>query len=149
MNALWVWLGIAALCGVIELLTLEFVFMMFAAGAIVAGISGAFGAGVPLQIVVAAAVSAIGLAFVRPLAMRYLKHSSPESATNVDALIGRPVRIIGTVTTEAGTVQINGETWSARSENPNTEFDVGANAIVERINGAYLIITSPNAPSSR
>lgn len=145
MSSLWIWLGIAAVCGVIELFTLELIFIMFAAGAVGAGISGALGAGTPFQIIVAAAISAIGLFVLRPIGMRYLKKSSPETLSNVDALIGQPVRIIAAVSAHAGTVQINGETWSARPAEPGDEFAVGANAIVDRIDGAYLLIASPPA----
>ncbi len=149
MSSLWVWLGIAAACTVVELFTLELVFMMFAAGAIGAGVSGALGAGTPIQILVAAAISAIGLFLIRPIAMRYLKKSSPETASNVDALIGQPVRIMTTVTAHAGTVQINGETWSARPADQTTEIKVGSSATVIRIDGAYLLITpAPTTPQT-
>ncbi|NQU36709.1 MAG: NfeD family protein [Actinobacteria bacterium] len=143
MSSLWIWIGIAAVLGVIELFTLELIFIMFAAGALGAGVAGALGAGPPLQILVAAAVSAIGLLVVRPIGMRYLKNSSPDSVSNVEALIGQPVRILETVSAKTGTAQINGETWSARPGDPNAEYVVGDAAIVNKIDGAYLIITSP------
>lgn len=146
MSSLWIWLGIAAICGVIELFTLELIFIMFAAGAIGAGVTGALGAGTPVQIIVAAAISAIGLFLLRPIGMRYLKKSSPETLSNVDALIGQPVRIMAAVSAHAGTVQINGETWSARPAILDAEFVVGDEAIVDRIDGAYLLITAPVSP---
>ena len=145
MNSLWVWLGIAAVCGIVELFTLELIFIMFAAGSIGAGISGALGAGTPVQILVAAVISAVGLFVVRPIGMRFLKKSTPETLSNVDALIGQPVRIMSTVSEHAGTVSVNGETWSARPHDPRAEFTVGMQAVVDRIDGAYLVITPPPA----
>jgi membrane protein implicated in regulation of membrane protease activity len=143
MSSLWIWIGIAAVLGVIELFTLELIFIMFAAGALGAGVAGALGAGTPVQILVAAAVSAIGLLVVRPIGMRYLKKSSPDTVSNVDALIGKPVRIVETVSAHGGTAQINGETWSARPADPDAEFVSGDAAVVDKIDGAYLIIKSP------
>lgn len=152
MNALWIWLGIAAALVVIEVLTLELVFIMFAAGAIGGGIAAVAGAGTPLQIVVAAAITAVGLLVVRPIGIRHLKTSSPDTVTNVDALIGKPVRILTAVTATTGTAQINGETWSARVDATSAELPVGARAVVRRIDGAYLILSdvppSPREPDS-
>lgn len=147
MSSLWIWLGIAAVCVLVELFTLELVFMMFAAGAVGAGISGALGAGTPVQILVAALISAVGLFVVRPMGMRYLKKSSPETASNVDALIGQPVRVMTVVGNHTGTVQINGETWSARPVEATSTFSVDAPAVVVRVDGAYLIIEAPKSPN--
>lgn len=148
MDSLWVWLGIAAVCGIVELFTLELIFIMFAAGSIGAGVSGALGAGTPVQILVAAVISAVGLFVVRPIGMRFIKKSTPETLSNVDALIGQPVRIMSTVSEDAGTVSINGETWSARPRDQHSEFTVGMQAVVDHIDGAYLVIAPPQSTSS-
>lgn len=144
MAALWIWLGLAAVCVVIEVLSVQLFFLMIAVGAVAAGISGALGADLVLQILVAAVMSALLILLVRPVAMRHLQSRNSHSATNVDALLGQPVRVTSNVTQTAGTAVINGETWSARVEPHHDEIGPGTPARVLRIDGAYLILEVPS-----
>uniref|UniRef100_UPI000AEA6347 NfeD family protein n=2 Tax=Actinomycetes TaxID=1760 RepID=UPI000AEA6347 len=75
---IWIaWLVLALVFVIIELLTLEFTFLMLAAGSLIGGL-GVTLLGGPwwLQIVAAAAVSALLLFTIRPLLLRTLHRSS-------------------------------------------------------------------------
>ncbi len=140
MNSLWAWLGIGAVLTVIEVLTLDLVFIMFAAGALAAGLTGLAGANLVVQIVVGAVVTVVGLFVVRPLGIRHLKSARPDSDSNIDAIIGRRCRVLTDVTPDSGTAEINGETWSARVPEGNDSLPAGSTAIIVTVDGAYLIL---------
>jgi len=145
--ALWIWLGLAAVCIVIEVLSVQLFFLMVAVGAVAAGIAAALGADTVLQILIAAVISALGIFLVRPVAMRHLQSKNSATATNVDALLGQPVRVTAQVTETTGTAVISGETWSARIEPGQSPIPPGMPAQVQRIDGAYLILQAGVAPT--
>lgn len=137
--AVLVWIAAAVLCVVVELLSLDLIFVMLAGGC--AGGAIAAGAGAPLavQLVVAAVVSVVGLAALRPAVLKRLHRSAAHTATNVDALIGRDAQVTREVTEDGGLVRIDGEVWSARSVGSKT-FPVGTRVRVSGISGVVLQI---------
>jgi membrane protein implicated in regulation of membrane protease activity len=94
---LWlVWLVIVLTAVVVELLTLEFTFLMIAAGALVGGL-GANLLGFPwwAQVAAAAIVTALLLLLIRPVLLRTVGKNDPLIPTNVDALANRRRRLRG------------------------------------------------------
>ena len=87
---LWIlWLALVVLFVVIELLTLEFTFLMIAAGTLIGGLGvNLLGGAWWLQVLAAAAISALLLFTIRPLLLRALHRSSVLHPTNVDAIRG-------------------------------------------------------------
>ncbi|ALJ20219.1 NfeD family protein [Microbacterium sp. No. 7] len=115
---LWIaWLVLAVLFVIIELLTLEFTFLMLAAGTLIGGLgANLLGSVWWLQILAAAAVSALLLFTIRPLLLRALRRSSALVPTNVDAIFGQRGRVVAPFVHGEGSVKLdNGETWTARS----------------------------------
>ena len=114
---LWiVWLVLALLFVIVELLTLEFTFLMLAAGTLVGGLGvNLLGGPWWLQVAAAAAISALLLFTIRPVLLRALRRSSGDAKTNVDALYGAGGRVVAPFVDGAGSVKLdNGETWTAR-----------------------------------
>ncbi len=140
MSAAIVWLVAAVLLAILEVVSLDFVLIMLAAGALAGAGAAALGAPVIVQVGAAAAVSVLGIAAVRPIALRHLK-SGPAALTGVDALIGQKVLVLEDVTAHTGRVKLSGEIWSARLEegwdNPITPENTGT---VVEIRGATAII---------
>ncbi|GAA1693788.1 hypothetical protein GCM10009808_08640 [Microbacterium sediminicola] len=138
---LWIlWLALVFVFVIIELLTLEFTFLMLAAGTLIGGL-GANLLGGPwwLQIGLAAAISALLLFTIRPLLLRALKRSSPVTLTNVDAIVGMPGRAVVVFVDGAGEVKLdNGETWSARVRPGLGDLAVGAAVTVVAVRGASV-----------
>ena len=151
MGWLW-WLGVALVLGVIEMLTVDLLFLMLAGGATAAAISGALGAPFWLQLIIAAVVAAGLLVLVRPWALTKLKSTTPQARTNVDAHRGRVATVVSDVSDRAGRVKLTGEVWTARTEQPGAVFPVGARVSVVRIEGATAIVeplpveTNPSQP---
>src|SRR5690625_3026321 len=91
MGWLW-WLGAALVLGVIEMLTVDLLFLMLAGGATAAAIAGAMGAPFWLQLIIAAVVAAGLLVLVRPWAVAHLRADTPQGRMNVATA---PVRAAG------------------------------------------------------
>lgn len=141
MNWSWLWwLGAALVLGVIEMITVELMFLMLAGGAIAGAIVGAVGAPFAVQLLVAAVVAVLLVFLVRPWALTKLKMSTPEARTNTAAHIGRKVIVISEVDSRAGQVKLAGETWTARSAAPGMVIPLDAYARVVRIEGATAIV---------
>ena len=140
MDWAW-WLGAALVLAVVEILSLDLVLIMFAGGALVAGLLGALGVPLPLQIVGFAVASALLLFALRPWLLRHLRDRVPLVETNAAALRGRTAVVVSDVTERAGRVKLAGEVWTARTENDEV-VPVGEEVVVVRIMGATAIVTA-------
>ena len=142
---MWIaWLVLALVFIIIELLTLEFTFLMLAAGALIGGLGvNLLGGPWWLQIGVAAALSAVLLFTIRPLLLRMLHRDEPDSRTNVDALYGMGGRVVQSFVDGDGSVRLdNGETWTARlAPSSPTAPDVGMRVTVLAVRGATVEVT--------
>ena len=134
------WIGVAIAFGAIEAATVDFVFSMLAGGALGGAVASAFGASFPVQVIVAVAVAGILLGVARPWAKsRFSKR--PEGITMGTAgYIGRSAFVLETVTQHGGRVKVGGETWTAKSSDPEPH-EPGEEVRVVRIDGATAVVT--------
>jgi len=107
------WLGVALVLGAIEAATVDFVFVMLAAGALASAVAAAFGAPFALQIVVGVVVAVALLLVVRPWLKEKFKTGAGDTI-GAAGLVGRTAWVLQTVTPTDGRVKLGGETWSAR-----------------------------------
>lgn len=135
------WFGGAMLLGIVEIFTLDLTFAMLAGGALAGGGAALLGAPWWLATLVAIAVSGILLLGLRPFLLRTLRaKGEAEPLTNVRALVGRQARALDEVTETRGRVKLNGEVWSARTEDDAPTIPEGAEVRVVRIEGANAIV---------
>src|SRR5262245_51867307 len=113
MEAWVAWLIVAALLGIAELLTLTLALGLLAVAALLAGLTGAAGLPLGLQLGVFAASSVAGLAFVRPIAHRHIDQPPP-LRSGTAALVGREALTLTEVNRVGGRARIGGEEWTAR-----------------------------------
>ena len=146
MAWMW-WLGGALILGVVEMLTVDLVFVMFAGGALAAMIVALLGLPAWAQVLTFALISWALLQVARPTAKAWIEASTPDTKTNVDALIGRSARVVHEVTEDSGRVKFSGEVWTARSANRGEVFTVGEDVVVTAINGAIAMVARPEPPS--
>ena len=120
---LWIlWLVFILVAITIELLSLEFTFLMVSIGSLGGLAANLLGLDWWLQIVVAAGLSVLLLLTIRPFLLRALRKGGDPALSNIDALIGMSGRVISTVTDTGGLVKLtNGETWTARLLGPAGE----------------------------
>lgn len=140
-NGWALWLVLVLVLAGVEMLTLDLIFVMMSVGALSGLIVSLFGVPFPLQFVVAAVVSVVMIFVVRPIALRQLHKNDPELRTNAERLIGESALTIEPVDAVTGTVKIEGDTWSARSED-GTAINMGERVLVKRIEGAIAIVST-------
>jgi membrane protein implicated in regulation of membrane protease activity len=139
MVAWIVWLIVAAVLGVAELVTFTFALGLLAVGALVAAAVGALDLGLPFQLLAFVIASAAGLGVVLPIARRHVKQP-PLLRTGPAALVGRPAHVLEEVNGRGGRVRIGGEVWSARSYDETLVIPVGADVDVMQIEGATALV---------
>ena len=139
MESWIVWLVLAAVLGVAEIMTTTLAFGLIAAGAVVAGVVGVAGGGLPFQLIAFGVASAAGLGVVRPIAVRHIKQP-PLLRTGTAALVGRNAVVVEEVTGDGGRVRIGGEEWSSRAYDETLVIPVGARVHVMEIEGATALV---------
>jgi membrane protein implicated in regulation of membrane protease activity len=120
-------------------MTTTLAFGLIAVGAVVAGVVGVAGAGLPFQLIAFAVASAAGLGVVRPIAVRHIKQP-PLLRTGTSALVGRSAKVVEEVTDDGGKVRIGGELWSARPYDESQAIPVGSTVDVFAIEGATALV---------
>lgn len=143
----WViWLVLILLFVTIEMLTLEFTFLMLAIGSFVGLLSGLLGIPWWAQFLIGAAASVALLLLVRPPMLRALRKGEDPAKSNVDALLGARGLVVQTVSGHGGQVKLsNGELWTAvvPTDSPATSLEPGTAVRVLAIQGATAVVV-PN-----
>jgi membrane protein implicated in regulation of membrane protease activity len=140
----WAWIGWLVLILVflvIEMLTLDFTFLMLSIGGVAGLVADLLGAPIWLQVIIAAAVSAILLLVLRPPLLRRLRRGEDPTPSNIDALIGLRGTVVSSIGAHGGQVKLaNGDIWTARTE--SGDLDPGTPVRVSRIEGATAVVRS-------
>ncbi len=135
MNFLWI---IAVVVfAVLEMSTIQLVSIWFSVGALVSFIFASLGFGIWHQIFAFLIVSAVCIAFARPL----IKKFTTTSATNADGLIGKKAVITKDIDNinSLGEAKVNGLLWSARSIDDEI-IKKDEVVTIEKIEGVKLIV---------
>lgn len=140
------WVGGALVLGLIEVASLDLVFIMLSTGALAAALAAFLGASFPVQVIVFVLSSGLLLLVARPLALRKLKPAGAEQRTGTAAQVGRAAEVLEAVGARTGLVKLTGEHWTARSADPTRTFEVGETVRVVRIDGATALVDDPEAP---
>jgi membrane protein implicated in regulation of membrane protease activity len=135
-----VWLIVAAVLGVAELVTMTFAFGLIAVAAVVAAVVGVFHLDLAVQLAAFVVAAGAGLGFVRPVAIRHIKQP-PALRTGVAALVGRSAIVLEEVNEHSGRVRIDGEEWSSRPYlDESLVIPVGTKVDVMQIKGATALV---------
>lgn len=134
-----IWLIVIILASAVEMMTTQLVSVWFAAGGLGALIACGLSAPLPVQFLVFVLVSALMLAFTRPVVKRAL--TVKKTNTNVDRYIGKTAVVTVAVNNVVGTGQVNvlGSIWTARSADGSV-IPLGSHVLVEAIDGVKLIV---------
>jgi len=135
-----VWLIIAAVLGVAEILTTTLAFGLIAVAALVAAAVGAFHLDLGVQLAAFVVAAGAGLGLVRPIALRHIKQP-PELRTGTAALVGRSATVLEEVNEHSGRVRIDGEVWTSRPYlDESLVIPVGTKVDVMQIKGATALV---------
>jgi membrane protein implicated in regulation of membrane protease activity len=139
-----VWIALVLVLGVVEVFTLDFVFIMLAAGAAGGLVAALLGAEWWLSALIAAALALLLLAVVRPRVLRALNRGADPHRTGIEGLVGMSGTVALAFTPSApGQVRLaNGETWSARFAPGSTDRTppLGTRVVVESIEGSTAVV---------
>lgn len=141
MSLNWlIWLIAVVAAAIVEGVTVSLVSIWFALGAVAALLVSFFVSSLPVQLLVFIVVSGLSMALLRPLARRYLTPKT--EATNADRVIGLQVLVTETIDPLQGTgaVKVRDLTWTAHGTG-DVVIPKGTIVVVERIEGAHLIVT--------
>jgi membrane protein implicated in regulation of membrane protease activity len=142
----WViWLIVAGVLAIAEVLTLTFVLGMLAGGAAAAAVVAALSGPPALQGVGFVVVSGGLLVTVMPMARRH-RHLSPLLRSGSAKLIGSRGTAITQIDRHSGLVRLGGEDWTARPYDSDIVIEAGAEVDVFAIDGATAVI-HPADPS--
>jgi len=134
----WIWVALVVVFALIEIFTLGLYTIWFAIAAVIMVFISMSGIALPYQFLIFLAISGALLYFTRPLVVKKLKIGKEK--TNVDSLAGMHALVIKKIGEfDKGEVKINGQIWSARTEN-NSAIPEGTKCEVLRIEGVIAIV---------
>lgn len=133
-----IWLIIAGLFFIGEIATVGFLIFWFGVGALVAMLISFFTSNVIIQTSVFVISSAILLFATKPFVKKFIDVKSTN--TNAFSIIGKKALVRKEINSNSvGQIKINGEIWSAESEN-NEIIPKGSEVEIVKINGVKAIV---------
>ncbi len=133
-----VWLIIAGLFFIGEIITVGFLVFWFGVGALLAMITSFFTSNVIIQTTVFIISSTILLLVTKPFVKKFVDVKSTK--TNAFSIIGKKALVIKEINSHSvGQIKINGEVWSAEAENDETITE-GSEVEIVKINGVKTIV---------
>lgn len=138
MNTLYLWLVVAGVTLVLELVTPAFLFICFTGGALVAALSTIWIDHITYQAVIFALVSVILIPLTRPIARKMSRKDAAK--TNIDALVGRTAYVLQDIdpARNRGKVRIGSEEWRAIADSP---IPAETKVVVTRVEGTTVTVT--------
>jgi membrane protein implicated in regulation of membrane protease activity len=139
-NAWAIWLSIAFLLAVAEVLSLDLVLIMLATGALAgAGVAVAAPNLWWLQILTALAVSFGMLLLLRPTLMAKVRNM-PGYRSSASKMVGSTGVAVSEITRTGGEIKVDGQSWSARPYASDLVIDQGTEIEVYEIDGAIAVV---------
>lgn len=143
----WAWIGwliLIAIFLVIEMLTLDFTFLMLSFGSVVGLVTDFVGIPVWVQVLIAAAAAGLFILFLRPPLIKRLHRGEDPTKSNVEALLDLRGTALQDITQISGQVKLsNGDTWTARTAGA-VPIPQGSPIAVIAINGATATVRPVN-----
>ena len=134
------WLAIFIVLLLIEIVTMGLTTIWFAGGALLAFLAGIAGFELGVQIGVFVVVSILLLILTRPLAVKYFNQERQK--TNAESLIGQQALVTEDIDTikAKGQVEIRGQIWSAKTDEPDGKIAKNTVVVGNGIQGVKLIV---------
>lgn len=135
------WLVLFVVLLIIEIITMGLTTIWFAGGALAAFLAGVIGFGLTVQVIVFLAVSIVLLLLTRPVAVRYFNQERQK--TNAERLIGEKALVLEDIDTlkAVGRVEVCGQEWSAKTDEPDGKIAKDTVVEIEGIQGVKLIVS--------
>src|SRR5512132_3411377 len=142
MDAWVIWLVVAVVFAVAEVVNLSFYLFPFAIGAAGAALVDLAGGGAGAAWAVFAVLTAVSFTVVRPIARRHV-NMPPQLRTGTAALVGRTAIVTERIANDegVGAVRLDGEVWTARAYDDDQVIEPGTRVHVMEIRGATALVS--------
>src|SRR3954447_21290105 len=142
MDAWVIWLIVAVVFAVAEVVNLSFYLFPFAIGAAGAAVVDLAGGGAAIAWITFVALTAVSFTVVRPIARRHLP-TPPQTRTGTAALVGRTAVVLERIDNDSnvGRVRLDGEVWTARAYDEDHVIEPGTRVHVLEIKGATALVS--------
>ena len=136
-----IWLILAGIFFITEMATVGFLIFWFGVGALIAMISSFFIQNIIIQTTIFIISSTILLFATKPLVKKFM--DIKPTKTNAFSIIGKKALVIKEINPiqSTGQIKLNGEVWSAESEN-NEIISEGSEVEILEIRGVKAIVRS-------
>ena len=141
MDVYQIWLIVAIVLVILEIMTAGFGVICFAIGAVFSALIAGLGGNITWQIVVFAVVSLLTFVFLRPVVIRFLDKKSKDVKTNADAVVGRKGVVSERIDAEqhTGRVAVDGDDWKAVSEDGSV-IEKGVTVEIVKLDSIILTV---------
>ena len=135
-----VWIILAGVFLILESITTGFLVFWFAIGSLIALVASFFIDSIVIQTAIFIVSSTILIFATRKFCNKFLDNEKPN---DLNTIVGKNGKVTITIDPENGTgqIKINGEFWSAISED-NQRIETGSSVLVKNVNGVTAIVTS-------
>jgi membrane protein implicated in regulation of membrane protease activity len=139
-NSWAIWLSLAFLLGIAEIMSLDLVLIMLAVGALAAA---AVAVVAPtlwwLQILVATGISVMMLLLLRPTLLAKVRNM-PGYRSSADKMVGSSGVAISQIDKSGGEIKVDGQSWSARPYSSDVVIEQGTEIEVYEIDGVIAVV---------
>ena len=133
-----VWITLAVVFVILEVLTTTFYAIFFAAGALAAAVLAVLGFSVSVQIIVAAVLAVLSLFLAKPLSDKLIKKS--DFKAGAEGLVGKTGKVKKLINRDGeGIILVEGEEWRAKASRGGS-FNEGDTVIVTSVESTKLIV---------
>ena len=136
-----IWLIVAVVFFVGELVCPTFFLFWFAIGALAALLTTFITANLTVQIIVFLIISIVLAIFMKPITNKLFQNKTKDEL-NMNGIIGKNAIVTKEIDNVKGVgeVKIHGETWSAVNEEDEKVIEAGKQVIVQKIDGVKLVV---------
>lgn len=134
------WLVLSGIFIIVEIVSVGFFMFWFAVGAFITMISSLFIKNIVIQIAIFVISSTLLLFATKPFVNKFLDKDKivKTNAFSIEGKIGKVIADIDPIDGK-GQVKVNGEIWSAKTENNNI-IPKDTEVIIEKIDGVKVIV---------
>ena len=139
-NSWAIWLSLAFLLGIAEIMSLDLVLIMLAVGALAgAGIAVIAPSLWWLQILVASGISIMMLLLLRPTLLAKVR-SMPGYRSSTAKMVGSSGVATSQIDKSGGEIKVDGQSWTARPYSSDVVIEQGTEIEVYEIDGAIAVV---------
>jgi membrane protein implicated in regulation of membrane protease activity len=139
-NGWAIWLSLAFLLGVAEILSLDLVLIMLAVGALAGAGLAVIAPGLWwLQVLAAAFVAVAMLLLLRPTLLKRVRNM-PGYRSSTAKMVGSSGVAMSQIDQHGGEIKVDGQSWSARPFSSDVVFEKGVEIEVYEIYGAIAVV---------